>query len=288
MGTFSGFSYHIAPRALNLDREFAPPFLFADSVRHVLNGHVAADQYYVVSTTSSVREMSESTLECRMRQLFSLDLNPLIAMTRQLDSELSFFKAWNTWQKYTLLPVSTIVRGQSPDKFEIKREKISYQFDPPAARDAALCAFDILSRDARGRRAKPTGTPVRQALRLSDVAAALCIRDAAVLEAVLCLEEVRGLKVEELCRHVGCHTRTLERHLKAAGLTAVDLKMACALIGATNMLWGTSSLAEVAHENGFSDQSHMARAFRRACFLPPSVLRSLAVKTEEKGGESPP
>ncbi len=36
-----------------------------------------------------------------------------------------------------------------------------------------------------------------------------------------------------------------------------------------------SSLAEIAVEYGFSDQAHMTRAFRHACGLPPSVLRSL-------------
>lgn len=275
MGTYSGFSYHIAPRALNLDREFSPTILFADSVRCVTNGHVPADHYYKISTTSAVRGLKENTLEQRMRELFAVDLNPLIAMTRQLDSELLFFKAWNTWQKYTRLAVSTIIHGHSNDSFEIKREKVSYQSDPPAARDAALCAFDILTdaaRRKRGRSAEGSSEPGR---RLSDIASTLGVRDSAVQETVLCLEEMRGLNVAGLCQSLGCHPRTLERHLKAAGLSAIDLKTACALIGATNSLWGASSLTEIAFENAFSDQAHMTRAFRKACGLPPSVLRSL-------------
>ena len=279
MGIYSGFSYHIAPRALNLGREFSPAILFADSVRHVINGHVDADRYYRISTTSPVRALRESSLEQRMRELFTIDLNPLIAMTRQLDSELLFFKAWNTWQKYTRLAVSTIIRGHSNESFVIEWEKVSYEFDPPAARDAALCAFDILTGAARGKRGgkhEGSGKPGR---RLSHIAFTLGIRDSAVGETVLCLEEKRGLNVAGLCQSLGCHPRTLERHLKAAGLTALDLKMACAIISATNMLWGEQSLTEIAYESGFSDQAHMTRAFRNACGLPPSVLRSLATSS---------
>lgn len=275
MGNFSGLSYHIAPRALNLDREFSPAIMFADSVRHVVNGHVGADQYYKVCTTSSVLDMSENALEHRMRELFAIDLNPLIAMTRRLGSELLLFRAWNVWQKYTHLAVNTIVQGNSPDSFNIKRESVSYPFDPPSARDAALCAFDILTGTARSRRVHGAEAFRQQQTRLSDIARMLGISDSAVLEAVLCLEELRGLNVVGLCRSLGCHPRTLERHLKAAGLAAVDLKMACALVGATNMLWGSSSLTEIAYENGFSDQAHMTRAFTKACCIPPSVLRSL-------------
>ena len=58
-------------------------------------------------------------------------------------------------------------------------------------------------------------------------------------------------------------------------MLAEELKMASALAGATNSLWGKSSLAEIAFEHGFSDQAHMTRAFHHACGLPPSVLRGL-------------
>lgn len=276
MGTYSGVAYHIAPRALNEGREFSATTLFADSVRHVVSGHISADDYYRVSTSSAAINMKESALEQRMRELFAIDLNPLIAMTRQLNSELSFCKAWNTWQKYTQLAVSTRVQGDSSKTPVITRKNVSYNQDPPAARDAALCAFTILASAARLKRVKINDRSSQPEMRLSDIASTLGVRDSAIREAVFCLEESRGLNVSRLCRSMGCNPRTLERHLKAAGLTARDLKMACALIGATNSLWGTTPLIEIAHENGFSDQAHMTRAFRKACGLPPSVLRGLA------------
>lgn len=276
MGTYSGVAYHIAPRALNLSRGFSPAVLFADSVRHVISGHVSADDYHRISTSSSAREINEGSLEQRMRELFAIDLNPLIAMTRQLGSEQSFFKAWNTWQEYTQLAVKTIVRGDSDRTPAIERAKVSYERDPPAARDAALCAFNILTGAARLKRERGIEASNVPGKRLSEIASTLGVMDSAIREAVLCLEEMRGVNVARLCRSLGCHRRTLERHFKVAGLSPLDLKIACAIVGATNALWGTTPLIEIAHENGFSDHAHMTRAFRKACGLPPSVLRSLA------------
>jgi hypothetical protein len=107
----SGLSFHIAPRALDLDRAFSPKHLFADSVRHVIDGHVAADPYYQIATKRAAVVLNESALERRMRELFALDLNPLICMTRQLGSELALFRAWNTYQKHVSLAVRAIIHG---------------------------------------------------------------------------------------------------------------------------------------------------------------------------------
>ena len=142
--TQKGLAFHIAPRALNLDRAFSPRNLFADSVLHVINGHVAADRYYQISTKSAAIALKECSLEARMRELFALDLNPLIAMTRQLNSEFSLYHAWNTYQKHVSLAVQTIIHGNSNELFSVDRRQVSYAIDPPAARNAGLCAIDIL------------------------------------------------------------------------------------------------------------------------------------------------
>ena len=271
----SGLSFHIAPRALNLDRAFSPRHLFADSVRHVIDGHVAADPYYQIATRSAAVALNESALERRMRELFALDLNPLICMTRQLGSELALFKAWNTYQKHVSLAVQTIIRGNSNESYGVDRRQISYAVDPPAARNAGLCTIHILSGAARSNRERGHVAGDQSKWRLSEIAAELGLQHTIVFEVALCFEEHRGLNVTRLCRSLGCNRRTLERHFKGFGLTPQDMKMASALAGATNSLWGTSSLTEIAFEHGFSDQAHMTRAFRHACGMPPSVLRRL-------------
>ncbi|MFA6900250.1 MAG: helix-turn-helix domain-containing protein [Desulfurivibrionaceae bacterium] len=210
-----------------------------------------------------------------MRELFALDLNPLICMTRQLNSELALFKAWNVYQQHVSLSVRTIICEQSNELFTIHRRQVSYDIDPPAARDAALCAIDILKDAARCKREQTQEDNGKEKLNFSSMAAMLGLQRTVAFEAALCFEEMPGLKVSGLCRAMGCHRRTLERHFKEVGLTALELKMACALSGATNSLWGGLSLAEIAVEHGYSDQAHMTRAFRHACGLPPSVLRSL-------------
>jgi AraC-like DNA-binding protein len=270
-----GLSFHIAPRALNLDRAFSPRHLFADSVRHVIDGHVASDPYYRIATNSTAVALNESALERRMRELFALDLNPLICMTRQLGSELALFRAWNTYQKHVSLAVRTVIHGTSNESFRVDRRQIFYAIDPPAARSAGLCAIDILRGAARSNRERGHVADDPAKWRLSRIAADLGLQHTVVFEAALYFEEDHGLNVTQLCRTLGCHKRTLERHFKDFGLTAENLKMASALAGATNSLWGTSSLTEIAFEHGFSDQAHMTRAFRHACGMPPSVLRRL-------------
>lgn len=212
-----------------------------------------------------------------MRELFALDLNPLICMTRRLDSELALFKAWNTWQEHVALSVRTIIHGHSNGELAVRRRQIAYAIDPPAAREAALCAIDILQNAARYRRQRQEAEKsALSRMSLSGMALGLGLRHSVVFEAALCFEEMRDVNVSGMCRALGCQQRTLERHFKEVGLTPLELKRACALVGATNSLWGNSSLTEIAAEHGFSDQAHMTRAFRRACGMPPSVLRSLA------------
>lgn len=273
----SGYSFHIAPRALDLGRAFSPGILFADSVRHVIDGHVASGPYYRIATSRSALALSESALERRMRTLFALDLNPLICMTRQLDSELALFRAWNTYQKHVTLAVRTVIHGTSTESFHVDRKQISYATDPTAARSAGLCAIEILRSAARDKRERRTVSGDHRNLRLSGIAAELGLQHSIVFDVALCFEQDRGLNVSRLCRALGCHRRTLERQFRSFGLTVEQLKMASALAGATQSLWGTASLTDIAFEHGYSDQAHMTRAFHHACGMPPSVLRRLAI-----------
>lgn len=271
-----GLSFHIAPRALNLDRAFSPKHLFADSVRHVIDGHVAADRYQQICSKSSAIRLKESSLEHRMRELFALDLNPLISMTRQLGSEFALFNAWNTYQEHVSLAVRTTIHGNSRESFGVERQQISYAIDPPAARDAALCAIDILTGVARGKRERGQLADALAPVCLSRMAANVGLQYTVVFDVAMGFEEQPELNVARLCQALVINRRTLERHLKDFGITALELKMACALNGATNSLWGTSSLTDIAFGHGFSDQGHMTRAFHKACGLPPSTLRQLA------------
>lgn len=270
------FAFHIAPRALDLQRAFSPRNLFADTVRHVIDGHVAGDRYYEIATHGSAVALNECALEGRMRQLFALDLNPLISMTRQLRSESGLFRAWNTYQKNVSLAVRTEIRGGPHVSLRVARHQVAYDFDPPAARNAGLCAIDILADAARKNRKWDHVVGEGVGLNLSGIAAELGLQRTAIFDVSRCFEEFPGENVAALSRRLGVHRRTLERQFREFGLTVVNLKMANALVGATNSLWQSVSLTEIAYGHGFSDQAHMTRAFRRACGLSPSVLRKLS------------
>ena len=88
-------------------------------------------------------------------------------------------------------------------------------------------------------------------------------------------EAMGHVAVGEVARRLGCHQRTLERRLRQQGLTAEALRLASRLINATRRLGSEESLTTIAIDEGFSDLSHMTRAFRRSCGMAPSLCRSL-------------
>ena len=122
-----------------------------------------------------------------MRELFALDLNPLIAMTRQLNSEFSLYHAWNTYQKHVSLAVQTIIHGNSNELFSVDRRQVSYAIDPPAARNAGLCAIDILKSAAIRNREHASNESAP--LLLSGIASTLGLQQTVVFEIALCFEE---------------------------------------------------------------------------------------------------
>lgn len=56
------------------------------------------------------------------------------------------------------------------------------------------------------------------------------------------------MPIAELARKLGCHQRSLERKLKAEGLTAESLRQAVRMIRATDRLGSSDSLTTIAIE----------------------------------------
>ncbi len=100
------------------------------------------------------------------------------------------------------------------------------------------------------------------------------------LEPLLTQDLVRPWRLDDVAQILGLSRRSMQRHLKAEGVTfstlvlRVRVEAARALIRA-----GRLSLTEVAFCTGFADQAHFTRSFRKLLDVPPSAFRDL-VTTE--------
>lgn len=141
--------------------------------------------------------------------------------------------------------------------------------DPRGCQIAALGAIQYAVEQAQLR-----AEGIRSAPRtLSSAAVDLGAERSAAAEAVWLFEREGSMPIESLAKRLGCRKRTLERELQAVGLTAGKLRLASMVIGATSQLHSGASLTQIAADQGFSDLSHMTRAFKTSCGMSPSALR---------------
>ena len=81
--------------------------------------------------------------------------------------------------------------------------------------------------------------------------------------------------VETVAEIGGVHVRTLQRRLRAEGLSFRKLVDQCRFLEAVDLMREREAkLVEIAHDLGYSDQAHFIRAFRRWAGLTPSLYRS--------------
>ena len=103
-------------------------------------------------------------------------------------------------------------------------------------------------------------------------------------EALDCL--ATGIKGVALAAdQLGVSRRSLQRLLlQETGRSPVYWLQLARVRRAGRAVQETSSLAEIAYDNGFADQSHMNREFMRWLAITPSVLRTGAVQSKQLGG----
>lgn len=89
-------------------------------------------------------------------------------------------------------------------------------------------------------------------------------------------------KIHSVAQAVGESVRTLQRRMSDMGTTF------SAVIDTAQMRWAVEllkqddySLAEIAHQVGYSDQANFNRAFRRWTGLPPGVFRRSRMQTDD-------
>ncbi|AHE97515.1 AraC family transcriptional regulator [Thioalkalivibrio paradoxus] len=162
--------------------------------------------------------------------------------------------------------------------------------DPPGARAfVTLTSFDFRPRHVAlprgtqitGYRLRPGSAvdqPVLDAI-AADPAAALetlshDIGAADDVGAVIDALALAGISVSGAARSLGTSVRTLQRHLAGLQLPPPDYwRLLARARRATAMLADHTSLTDVAHSAGFTDQAHMTREFVRWFSQTPGGLR---------------
>ena len=114
-----------------------------------------------------------------------------------------------------------------------------------------------------------------------DVAA----RVIAILEAAMRLPPPRALQLEEVAERMHVSSRTLKRHLQAAGLSFRPLLDRVRLSRAVEMLRGTSlPVEEIAVCVGYSSAANLSRALWRWSGEKPGDLRRSGLRETNPSG----
>ena len=257
--------------------------MFSAAVGHALNGFVPTNHFHHAGRQTGEKRYSESAMAKAVTDELRIDLNPFLKCMVHATTRYNALLVHQSLNQLADLPVRTEVGFDGRGTLTFRsRTASSSGYDPTACRDAHLMGMHIiLSSIAEpgtqtvadseipawgGRRLRPPTC-------VSELAALLGLVSSVASDAALVFEADADVKVQNMARHLGCHSRTLQREFKASGLTAETLKRACMLSRATALLSTAMTLTDIAHEAGYADHAHMTRAFVTSCALPPSILR---------------
>lgn len=258
---------------------------FASSVLHALSGHVPYGRCFQAATSAELRGMSADALERAIVEQLEVDLNPLTQAPKMIGSLEQLVRGYNAYTSgATNLGVRWKVLAVDAAK-PVSRHSVRVQTptDPVTAQHARFAVLQVSLRRVQANARQGQAERIAQ---VSDLSTLLGLTHSAAHEASLVFEQEGELALPELARRLGCHPRTLQRRLREEGVGAEALRQACRLLRATNAMSSSQNLAQVAAECGYADQSHMIRAFRRSCGMPPGFFMSLLAR--DPGGPARP
>lgn len=267
-------AYHVVVHALEGRAGWTPASRFAAAVAHVNDGHLPYARHHAAGRARAIEGATEGQIERAVHEFLLADLTAGARVIVGLATPAVVVEGFNAYNASAGVAVRTNVSmhgGADRAPVVARREMRVDAADPHACRVGTLAMFGGLIA-AVGLNAR-IGAPARQPS-LSALADMLGARGSAA-DAALIFEAEGAMPIAELARKLGCHQRSLERKLKAEGLTAESLRQAVRMIRATDRLGSADSLTTIAIEEGFSDLSHMTRSFKTSAGVQPSMLRKL-------------
>lgn len=272
-------AYHVSTRVLERMAGQPDRSLLASCVHHIGAADTSVSRHLQVGLSVASSALPAGVLERHIRELFALDLNPIAQMARRVRSMPAAVRAWNAVHNKSAYHVRWLIPSQGSDARRLAPRLVNPSLpNPVPCREVALGLLDVAMDMVASSARRPAAQVIQPGLSVSGLAQVLGQEGRLIQEASLFFESQPGGSVEELSRALGCSRRTLERQFREECLTAIELKRACALAGATrDLLWGQASLTEIAVNHGYADLAHMSKEIRRATGgLPPQLLRRLA------------
>jgi AraC-like DNA-binding protein len=113
--------------------------------------------------------------------------------------------------------------------------------------------------------------------------------DSMLFKAGIAMRKANGaIPVNQVAAAAHATVRTLERKFKqAAGHTVKDVSSLMRFEQVRNQLWGNpaTNLAALAHELGYTDQSHLSREFKRYSGTTPAAFARKTKKEKQAGND---
>jgi AraC family transcriptional regulator len=94
-----------------------------------------------------------------------------------------------------------------------------------------------------------------------------------------------SMQVADVARRAGVHPVYLARCVRRWYRTGVaeELRRLRVRSAAAGLAESSRTVSDLAHDNGFADEAHLCRTFRRATGIPPGAFRSLLRELPEPG-----
>ncbi len=262
-----GLAYHTVVHAMRGTSGLDARQRFAASLKSAIVGHMPYGQYREAAAARRKHGANDLIVGRAVFDWLQSDMNPAIQTLRLVPSLEAAIGGFNAYNKSVSLAVKTTVAGSA-----IHRQLAGIHRDDDLCRAGSVAVLDSMVRGVMARSsAKELAVPRSS----KECARYLGAERFAAAEAMQILDSCGDLAAPELAKSLGVGIRTLERSLEEDGLTPRILRMASRMNRTMGLLHGDRPLALIAADVGFSDQAHMARSFKTACGMSPSLLRSI-------------
>lgn len=269
-------AYHLVVHAMEARSGMSAMQRFLTSIQSVICGHVDYNRYRCAAERRRRQGAKESSIDRDVRDVFHLDLNPVMRTAYVMRDRWAVAQAYNRYNASAHLAVKTEVQvlqspSQSPGPLVLRRTVAQDQSDQELCRMGTLLVLEqVFERVERNALSAEVRMPS-----LVDSADALGVRSSVAGELAGLFDSEGGMTISEAARRLGCHQRTMERQLQRDGTRAEVVRMAARILRVQQRLLGSDNLTSIAHEEGFSDLAHMSRSIKASCGLSPTQLRQM-------------
>jgi len=258
-------SYSLPMRAIKALRQKPGAPLFQETLHNILSASTPMAEKTRLLDEMDTSAASLRALTERWRELAMLDLSPTGAFFSQGRSHAGIACLWNAYNAHS----------QVLDKSELTPQGILPKSTISRSHACVLEAYEgFFEETITCNRRRQAGPSPQQGLNLKEVARVLNT-PTLIQDACAYFLSHPQAKVCDLYRDLGVQARTAERRFAAQGLSAIQIKRACAISSATRyILWADSSLSHIAARFGYADSAHLHHEFRRSTGgIPPSIYR---------------